>query len=62
MKTIIIYTTKYGCAEKAAYLLRSKLGEGTEAVNLMHAKEPLLDKYDTVILGGSIYFGKIQKK
>lgn len=62
MKTIIIYTTKYGCAEKAAYLLKSKLGEETEVINLMYAKEPTLDRYDTVILGGSIYFGKIQKE
>lgn len=62
MKTIIIYTSKYGCAEKAAYLLKNLLGEGTEVVNLMHAKEPTLERYDTVILGGSIYYGKIQKQ
>ncbi len=62
MKAIIMYTSKYGCTEKAAYLLKTQLGEETEVVNLMHAKEPSLDRYDTVILGGSIYFGKIQKE
>ncbi|OMD41647.1 flavodoxin domain-containing protein [Paenibacillus odorifer] len=62
MKTIIIYTSKYGCTEKAAYLLKNQLGEETEVVNLMLAKEPALERYDTVILGGSIYYGKIQKK
>lgn len=62
MKTIIMYTSKYGCAEKAAYLLKSQLGEETEVVNLMHAKEPTLERYDAVILGGSIYYGKIQKQ
>ncbi|ETT46463.1 hypothetical protein BSK66_19020 [Paenibacillus odorifer] len=62
MKTIIMFTSKYGCAEKSAYLLKSQLGEETEVVNLMHAKEPTLERYDTVILGGSIYYGKIQKQ
>ena len=62
MKAIIMYTSKYGCTEKSAYLLKTQLGEETEVVNLMHAKEPSLDRYDTVILGGSIYFGKIQKE
>lgn len=62
MKTIIIYTSKYGCTEKAAYLLKNQLGEETEVVNLMLAKEPALERYDTVILGGSIYYGKIQKQ
>lgn len=62
MKTIIVYTSKYGCTEKAAYELKSRLSGETEVVNLMHAKEPSLAPYDTVILGGSIYFGKIQKE
>lgn len=62
MKAIIMYTSKYGCTEKAAYLLKAQLGEETEVVNLMLAKEPSLDRYDTVILGGSIYYGKIQKE
>ncbi|KTD86516.1 flavodoxin domain-containing protein [Paenibacillus etheri] len=62
MKTIIIYTSKYGCTEKAAYLLKNQLGDETEVVNLMLAKEPTLERYDTVILGGSIYYGKIQKQ
>jgi menaquinone-dependent protoporphyrinogen oxidase len=62
MKAIIIYTSRYGCTEKAAYLLKNQLGEETEVFNLMLAKEPTLERYDTVILGGSIYYGKIQKQ
>lgn len=62
MKSIILFTSKYGCTEKAAYLLKAQLGDETEVVNLMNVKEPSLDQYDTVILGGSIYFGKIQKE
>lgn len=64
MKTIIVYTSRYGCTEKAAYLLKSRMGGEVEVevVNLTHDKEPSLTTYDTVILGGSIYYGKIQKE
>ncbi|WP_052410236.1 flavodoxin domain-containing protein [Paenibacillus durus] len=62
MKAIILYTSRHGCAEQAALALRSRLGEGTETVNLMHNYSPSLAGFDTVILGGSIYYGKIQKQ
>ena len=62
MKTIIIFTSKYGCTEKAAELLKSRLGGKVDVVNLIRAQEPSLADYDMVILGGSIYFGKIQKE
>jgi len=62
MKTIILYTSRYGCTEKAAGLLKSKLGGEVEVINLIHARAPELAEYDTVILGGSIYYGKIQKE
>lgn len=61
MKGIIIYATKHGCTEKAAKLLQSKLPAGTKTVNLEKGEAPDLSLYDTVILGGSIYAGKIQK-
>lgn len=61
MKSIIIYATKYGCAEKAANMLKSKLDGEAVLVNIAKGKSPSLDGYDTVILGGSIYIGKIQK-
>ncbi|WNS45041.1 flavodoxin domain-containing protein [Paenibacillus sp. MMS20-IR301] len=60
-RTLIVYTSKYGCTEKAALLLKARL-DGAEAVNLKSAKVPALTSYDTVILGGSIYFGKIRKE
>jgi menaquinone-dependent protoporphyrinogen oxidase len=61
-KKIIIYTTKYGFVTKVATTLKAKLGGEVELVNLMKAQAPSLQDYDTVILGGSIYFGKVQKK
>ena len=62
MKTLIVYTSKYGCTEKAAELLKARMSGEVEVINLSYAKEPSLESYDTVILGGSIYYGKIQKE
>lgn len=61
MKTLIIYTTKYGTVEKAANILRSKMNGEVTLVNLNQDMVPDLDDFDTVILGGSIYIGRIQK-
>ncbi|MHB8062666.1 MAG: flavodoxin domain-containing protein [Ruminiclostridium sp.] len=61
MKSIIIYTTKYGCTEKAVKLLRSKLPADVQAFNLEKDRVPDLSLFDTVILGGPIYVGKLQK-
>lgn len=62
MKTIIIYTTKYGCTGKAAKLIQGKTAGETRLVNLSKEKAPDLSAYDTVVLGGSIYVGKTQKE
>ena len=62
MKTIIIYATKHGTTEKAAHILKSKLTGEVHIVNIMLEPVTALEEYDTIILGGSIYVGKIQKK
>ncbi len=59
MKGIIIYATKYGCTEKAVKLLQSKIPEKIKAVNVAREKAPDLSLFDTVILGGPIYVGKM---
>jgi menaquinone-dependent protoporphyrinogen oxidase len=62
LKTLIIYTTKNGSVEKAANMLKTKLNHEVQLINLMVEEPPSLGQYDTIILGGSIYMGKIQKK
>lgn len=62
MKSIIIYATKYGCTEKVSNLLKSKMGGEVLLVNVIQEKVPDIGEYDTIILGGSIYIGKIHKK
>lgn len=59
MKRIIIYATKYGCTEKAVKMLQSKIPGGIEAVNVAKEKAPDLSSFETVILGGPIYVGKM---
>ncbi|MHB9142378.1 MAG: flavodoxin domain-containing protein [Paludibacter sp.] len=61
MRSLIIYATKYGCVEKAANMLKSKMNGEVFLVNITEEKVPSLDDFDNVILGGSIYIGKIQK-
>lgn len=61
MKTAIVYATKYGCTKKCAEILKSYLaGE----VDILSAKTDKinLSQYDVVLVGGSIYMGKIRKE
>lgn len=62
MDTLIVYASKHGCTEKCANLLKEKLDGKVYVVNLKDSNEIDLSKYDKVIIGGSIYVGKIQKE
>ncbi|MCX8130880.1 MAG: flavodoxin domain-containing protein [Clostridia bacterium] len=62
MDTLIIYATKHGTAEKCAALLSKKL-EGKVDIHDIKAGSVLdLTKYGRVVIGGSIYMGRIQKE
>lgn len=62
MKTLIIYSTTHGGTEKAAIILKSKLAGEVSLLNIMLEPITELEEYDNIILGGSIYIGKVQKK
>lgn len=62
MKTLIVFTTTHGCTEKCANLLQQHLNGGATVVNLKNAKSLDLAGYDTIIIGGSIHAGRIQKR
>ena len=62
MKNCILFTTKHGSAEKAALSLKEILKAETDIINLKNVKNLDISDYDTVILGASIYIGKIQKQ
>lgn len=58
MRTLILFATKYGTADKCAHLLKCQL-DGEVTIQPIDAAESL-NGYDTVVIGGSIYMGKLQ--
>lgn len=62
MDTLIAFATKHGCTEKCAEILSGKLTGKVDLCNLKAVKDVDLSLYDRVIIGGSIYMGKIQKE
>lgn len=62
MNTLIVYATKYGCTEKCAKILSEKLIRKVDLCNLKGGKSVELSQYDQLIIGGSIYMGKIRKE
>lgn len=62
MKTLIVYSSKYGCTEKCADFLSKELKDKPDIINLKNCKDINLSLYNKVIIGGSIYMGKIQKE
>lgn len=60
MKIMILYTTKHGSTADCAEILASHLQGDISVINLGTQPEVTLDDVDTVILGSSVYAGKIQ--
>ena len=61
MKTLIAYSTTLGCTEQCASKLKEDLGEGVEMVRISSRRRYNLQKYSTIIVGGSIHEGMIQR-
>ena len=61
MSTLILFTSKYGNTAKCADALAKKL-RGQVDVKQLTDNMPELNGYDTVVLGGSMYAGKMQKE
>ena len=60
MSTLIAFASKYGFTKTCAEILGKKL-EGKVDICDLGSNHPDLTKYDKVIIGGSIYAGKIRK-
>ncbi len=60
MRTLITYASKYGFTRKCADILAKKL-DGEVDICDLSINHPSLADYDTVVIGGSIYAGKIRK-
>ena len=63
MNILILYATKHGTTGKIADIMREKLNEHeVNVVNLNKDKAPALETYERVLIGGSVYAGRLQKK
>lgn len=62
MKTLIVYGSKHGTAEKCSKILKEKIKGEVVTVNIKNESVPDITSFDNVIIGGSIYAGQIQKE
>jgi menaquinone-dependent protoporphyrinogen oxidase len=60
MKTLIVYASKHGSTRRYAEKL-AELLPGADLSDLKKDMTPALDAFDTVIVGGSIHAGMVQK-
>lgn len=62
MRTLIVYSTKHGATRKYAEALARELPGEVTLVDLR--KDPGCDVslYETVVIGGAIYYGQVQKE
>ena len=61
MKTLILYATKNGAAAEIANRIAGQI-EGAETHDLKQKPIPVLEDYDCIIVGTSIYAGTIRKE
>lgn len=61
MKTLIAYSTTLGCTEQCASRLKEDLGEGVDMYRITRRRKINFEQYSTVIIGGSIHEGMIQR-
>jgi menaquinone-dependent protoporphyrinogen oxidase len=63
MSTAIVYKSSHGTTEKAVKQLNEGLHDSNiQVFNLKRDKAPDIDKFDTLIIGGSIHAGSLQGK
>ncbi|MCB8995335.1 MAG: flavodoxin domain-containing protein [Bacteroidales bacterium] len=62
MKSVIIFESLHGSTEKCAKLLAGKVNSDIELARLQDKKDLDIEKYDTIIIGGSIHHGMIHSR
>lgn len=61
MKTLIAYSTTLGCTEQCASKLKEDLGPDVDMYRISRRRKINFENYSTVIIGGSIHEGMIQR-
>lgn len=62
MKSVILYASNHGFTADCALKLKEKLKGDTDIYDVKKELVHNLEKYDTIIIGGPIYAGKIPGK
>jgi menaquinone-dependent protoporphyrinogen oxidase len=62
MGTLLVFGSKYGSTKKCAEFLREKLNGNVEVVDIKMNQSLDLNLYDKIVIGTSVYMGKIQKE
>lgn len=62
MSVLIVYRSKYGCTERCCRELARRIGGEPVIVDLASRRIPDIRDFDAVLIGGSIYGGKIQRE
>ena len=64
MKTLILYTSRYGCTADCAQQLKAQLSGPVSLADIDRISQNPVDlkDFDTIILGSSIYIGAVPKK
>jgi menaquinone-dependent protoporphyrinogen oxidase len=62
MKILIAYRTRYGFTRRCVEMIQERLHGRTEALDLKERSKPELGRFDVVLIGGSVYGGKIQRE
>jgi len=62
MKTLIVYGTKHGTTKKIVDILKAKIQGDVQLHDAKKRFEGDLNDYDVIIIGSSVYVGKINKE
>ncbi|HYW82279.1 MAG TPA: flavodoxin domain-containing protein [Spirochaetia bacterium] len=62
MKVLIVYRSKYGTTESCAQALSGRIKAETTLADLRKGDVPDVHRFDVVLVGGSIYGGRIQRE
>lgn len=61
MKTLIIYSSKHGTTKDCGTFVQEQLNHDSEMVSVEHASTIDLSTVENVLIGSSVYAGKINK-
>ncbi len=62
MKTLIVYGTKHGTTKKIVDILKAKIQGDVKIYDAKKVFEGDINDYDVIIIGSSVYIGKISKE